>query len=74
MELGTIDRIVKSKDAIAMMYGCRKSDSSIVPEKSSNKSLFRDAEVMEERWLAKGSPPKQNTLRTQSRIKCAKCV
>ncbi len=51
-----------------MMYGYRKSDSSIVPEKSPNKFCFiQDTEVMEERGLAKGSPFKQNMPRTQSR-------
>jgi len=51
-----------------MMYGCRKSDSSIVPEKSPNKACFmRDTEVLEGRGLAKGNPLKQNTPRTQSR-------
>ena len=51
-----------------MMYDYRKSDSPIVPEKSPNKPGFiQGAEVMEERGLAKGNLPKQNTPRTQGR-------
>jgi group II intron reverse transcriptase/maturase len=46
-----------------------KSDSPGVPEKSPNKAIKRAAEAMEGRGLAKGNRSKQNTLRTQGRIR-----
>lgn len=48
-----------------MMYGRRKSDEPIVPEKSSNNATA--AEGMEGRGEAKGSLQQRNALRTQSR-------
>jgi group II intron reverse transcriptase/maturase len=51
-----------------MKHGYGKSDSSVVPEKSPNKTGKTVAEAMEERELAKGNPPESNTPRTQSRI------
>lgn len=50
-----------------MMYGRGKSDSSILPTKSSNKAEGPAAEAMEGRELAKGNSPERNALRTQSR-------
>ena len=50
-----------------MMNGHRKSDSSIVPGKSSNKDRSRSAEAMEGRELTKGNTLEQNTPRTQGR-------
>lgn len=50
-----------------MMNGPRKSDRSIVPEKSPNKAGQPAAEGMEERGLAKGNPREQNAPRTQRR-------
>jgi RNA-directed DNA polymerase len=44
-----------------------KSDSPIVPGKSPNKALYRAAEEMEGRGLAKGNSFKCNVPRTQSR-------
>ena len=47
-----------------------KSDSSVVPEKRSNKvdgPAWSAAEIVEGRGLAKGNLVEQNTLRTQSR-------
>lgn len=51
-----------------MMDEHGKSDSPVVPEKSSNKVPKGAAEAMEERGLAKGNLPKGNAPRTQSRI------
>ncbi len=45
----------------------RKSDSPIVPRKSSNKAEPSAAEEMEGRGLAKGNPNQQNASRTQGR-------
>jgi group II intron reverse transcriptase/maturase len=45
----------------------RKSDSSIVPEKLSNKDSSESAEAMEGRGLTKGNQLEQNTPRTQGR-------
>jgi RNA-directed DNA polymerase len=52
-----------------MMYGSRKSDRPIVPEKPPNKTGMRcpAAEAVEGRGLAKGNTPQQNAPRTQSR-------
>ena len=50
-----------------MRHGRRESDSSIVPEKLSNKDPKGAAEAMEGRGLTKGNLLKQNALRTQSR-------
>jgi RNA-directed DNA polymerase len=50
-----------------MMNDYGKSDSLVVPEKSSNKVCQRMAETMEGRGLAKGNPLEQNASRTQSR-------
>ena len=53
-----------------MMYECRKSYSSIVPEKPPNKASRKvAAEAGEERELAKGNPPGCAKHRTQSRIR-----
>ncbi|NOZ57543.1 MAG: group II intron reverse transcriptase/maturase [Calditrichaeota bacterium] len=51
------------------MNGHEKSDSSVVPVKSSNKdrATAREAEAMEERGLAKGNPSGTDTRRTQGR-------
>ncbi len=48
------------------MYGCGKSDNSIVPEKSANKDTIRtvNAERMEGRELAKGNSDQETRLRT----------
>ena len=51
-----------------MMDEYGKSDSPVVPEKSSNKVPKGAAEAMEKRGLAKGNPPKGKAPRTQSRI------
>jgi RNA-directed DNA polymerase len=50
-----------------MMNTRGKSDSPVVPGKSSNKAEEPAAEAMEGRGLAKGNSPKRNALRTQSR-------
>jgi hypothetical protein len=50
-----------------MMNDYGKSDSLVVPEKSSNKVCQRMAETREERGLAEGNPVEQNACRTQSR-------
>jgi hypothetical protein len=50
-----------------MMNGDGKSDSSIVPEKPSNKATQAAAEVVEGRELTKGNWPECNTPRTLSR-------
>lgn len=50
-----------------MMYGCGKSDSLIVPEKSPNETAKAAEEVTEGRGLAKGNQLEGNTFRTQSR-------
>ena len=50
-----------------MMHGDGKSDSSIVPEKPSNKATQVAAEVVEGREQAKGNLPECNTPRTLSR-------
>ena len=50
------------------MHGRGKSDSAIVPEKSSNKAGASDvAEMMEGRALAKGNAGEDDVGRTQSR-------
>src|SRR6266851_7227263 len=50
-----------------MMNGHGKSDSSVVPVKSPNKTGQPVAEEMEGRGLAKGNLPQQNAPRTQGR-------
>jgi group II intron reverse transcriptase/maturase len=50
-----------------MTNGDGKSDSSVVPEKPSNKAGRPAAEAVEGRGLAKGNPPESNTSRTQRR-------
>jgi group II intron reverse transcriptase/maturase len=50
-----------------MMNERWKSDGSIVPEKSSNKTGAPMAEGMEGRESAKGNPRQQNAFRTQGR-------
>ncbi len=52
------------------MYGCGKSDSPIVAEKSSNNGwdVSQLAEKMEPRGLAKGNSLKRNRFRTQRRV------
>lgn len=54
----------------SVMHGHGKSDSSIVPEKLSNKAEGKAAEMMEGRELAKGNSLESNTSRTQ----CRTCV
>ncbi len=49
-----------------MMHGQGKSDSSIVPVKSSNKAAFAAAETMEGRGGAKGNAVRGSTCQTQS--------
>ena len=49
-----------------MMYGHGKSDSFIVPVKSSNKAAFVVAETMEGRGGAKGNAVRGSTCQTQS--------
>src|SRR6185369_837030 len=44
-----------------------KSDSSVVPEKLSNKSPDREAERVEGRGLAKGNLQEEGAFRTQGR-------
>ena len=51
-----------------MMYDRGKSHSVIVPGKPPNKPGSSGAEAVEERALAKGNLPGQDTLRTQSRL------
>ncbi len=50
-----------------MMNGRGKSDSSIVPMKSSNNAGLPATEAAEGRGLPKGNSPERNALRTQSR-------
>ena len=50
-----------------MMYGRKKSDSSIVPEKPTNKAASAAAEPVEEREEAKGNAGQHRTHRTQGR-------
>ena len=51
-----------------VMYGCRESDSSIVPWKPSNKGRpMGPAEKVEGRELAKGNGAEQTRSRTQRR-------
>ncbi len=50
-----------------MMNGHRKSDSSVVPEKSPNKAGQAVAEETEGRGLAEGNVRQQNAPRTQGR-------
>ena len=50
-----------------MMNGPGKSDSPVVPEKSSNNAGQPVAERTEGRGLAKGNLPQQNASRTPSR-------
>ena len=50
-----------------MMDGRGKSDSLVVPEKSSNKAGRLAAEGMEGRRLAEGNLPEGGACRTQSR-------
>ena len=52
-----------------MMHGREKSDSVVVPKKSSNKAEKTAAEMMEGRTLAKGNSQKQNAPRTQCRTR-----
>jgi RNA-directed DNA polymerase len=56
-----------------MMYGSRKSDGPIVPEKPPNKPGLRrpEAEVVEVRRPAKGNTDQQNAPRTPSRTRGA---
>ena len=53
------------------MDGCGKSDSPIVPKKTSNNGVERSvsAERLEGRGLAKGNVQEQTRLRTQSRAR-----
>jgi len=50
-----------------MINGRGKSDRSIVPTKSPNKTEGPAAEAMEGRGLGKGNSPERNALRTQGR-------
>ena len=66
----TPERDAKASGRTASMAGRGKSDSSVLPEKRSNKAdrpARTAAEVVEGRGLAKGNPDEQNTPRTQSR-------
>ena len=49
-----------------MMHGQGKSDSSIVPAKSSNKAALAAAETMEGRGGTKGNAVRGSTCQTQS--------
>jgi hypothetical protein len=49
------------------MYGCGKSDNSIVPEKFANKGISLSAEQTEGRGLAEGNPNQETRNRTQCR-------
>ena len=53
-----------------MKYDRRESDSPIVPEKRSNKAerVYKAAEAVEGRGLAKGNLAEQTRGRTQSRV------
>ena len=50
-----------------MTNDCRKSDTVVVPEKSSNKPVKEGAEKMEGRSVPKENKRQQNILRTQCR-------
>ena len=50
-----------------MTNDCRKSDTVVVPEKSSNKPVKEGAEKMEGRRVPKENKRQQNMLRTQRR-------
>jgi len=50
-----------------MMNGSRKSDRPVVVTKPANKAGTPVAEQVEQRGLAEGKPPRQNTDRTQDR-------
>ncbi len=50
-----------------MMNGRGKSDSPVIPAKSSNKAEGPAVEATEGRGLTKGNSPQHNALRTQGR-------
>ena len=50
-----------------MMNDCRKSDTRVVSEKSSNKPHEKGAEEMERRGVPKENEGQQNMRRTQCR-------
>ena len=60
----------KAKSCNPAVYAAEKSDTSVVPEKPSNKGPA-PAEVVEERDVAKGNTNKPPAPRTLSRISCA---
>lgn len=60
--------MAKSRNPAA--YAAEKSDTSVVPEKPSNKGTG-PAEMVEERDVAKGNTDRPPVPRTQSRISCA---
>ena len=60
----------KAKSRNPAAYVAEKSDTSVVPEKPSNKGPS-PAEIVEERDVAKGNTDTSPAPRTQSRISCA---
>ncbi|MGF6222562.1 hypothetical protein AB7M26_003556 [Pseudomonas sp. F-14 TE3482] len=60
----------KAKSRNPATYAAEKSDTSVVPEKPSNKGSG-PAEIVEERDVAKGNTNKPPAPRTLSRISCA---
>jgi len=64
---GPLGRDGKAECHEPEMNDLRKSDSSVVPGKASNKAGQAAAETLEGRGLAKGNAGEHGTLRTQSR-------
>lgn len=60
----------KAKGRNPAAYAAEKSETSVVPEKPSNKGSG-PAEMVEERDVAKGNTDRPPVPRTQSRISCA---
>lgn len=60
----------KAKSRNPAVYVAEKLDTSVVPEKPSNKGRS-PAEMVEERGVAKGNTDTSPAPRTQSRISCA---
>lgn len=60
----------KAKSCNPAAYAAEKSDTSVVPEKPSNKGPG-PAEIVEERDVAKGNTDRPPAPRTLSRISCA---
>ncbi|AOE83091.1 DNA polymerase [Pseudomonas sp. TCU-HL1] len=63
----------KAKSRNPAAHAAEKSDTSVVPEKPSNKGPG-PAEIVEERDVAKGNTDRPPAPRTQSRISCASMV